>query len=304
LLNEGGTATLLAGQAACLAAALLWAVAVTLFRRPIEVHGARTINTGKCLLAAVLQGLTVLLLGQAGALTAAPLRSTALIVLSGLIGLVLGDTALFGAVARIGVHRTLLLQTLAPVFAAVVALAWQGEVLTDRQMAGTVLVLAGIALVVAPQRGAGRVNSGLAAGFTLAVIAAFGQGAGVVLAKEGMQEYPYIAASFLRLAAAAAGLFLLEALMGRSGRLVHLARDGAAMIRSVPATLLGTYLALFLMMAGIALAPASAVATVLLGTSPVFSLFLEAAVEKKRITARGAIGTLLAVAGVGVLSVM
>jgi drug/metabolite transporter (DMT)-like permease len=56
------------------------------------------------------------------------------------------------------------------------------------------------------------------------------------------------------------------------------------------------------MMAGVALAPAP-VAAVLLGTSPVFSLFLEAVVEKRPVTARGLLGTLLAVAGVGVLSI-
>jgi drug/metabolite transporter (DMT)-like permease len=310
-----GWAILLGGQAACLAAASLWAVAVGLFRRPIQKYGARSINLAKCLLAAALQGVTVWILGQTGALFAAPGRSLIFIAISGLVGLVLGDTALFAAVARIGAHRTLLLQTLAPVFTAVIALVWQGELLSLPQAAGGLLILTGIGVVVAPakatregQNGSAPASSrtaivagGVALGYVVGVIAAFGQGAGVVLAKVGMLDLPVVAASFLRLGAAALGLLVLEAVTGRLGTLRRLVRDGACLTRAVPATLLGTYLALFLMMAGVAYAPAS-VAAVLLGTSPVFSLFLEAAFNKNPITARGLVGTLLSVAGVAVLS--
>ena len=59
--------------------------------------------------------------------------------------------------------------------------------------------------------------------------------------------------------------------------------------------------ALILMMIGVSLAPAS-IAAVLLSTSPIFSLFLEAIVDKRRITGRALAGTLLAVGGVAVLT--
>ena len=52
---------------------------------------------------------------------------------------------------------------------------------------------------------------------------------------------------------------------------------------------------------GLSLAPA-AIAAVLLSTPPVFSLFIEAFVEKRPITLNGLAGTLLAVIGVAVLS--
>ena len=46
----------LLGQLACLGAALLWAIALTIFRRPIELYGARRVNLAKCSLAATFQG--------------------------------------------------------------------------------------------------------------------------------------------------------------------------------------------------------------------------------------------------------
>ena len=293
----------LAGQAACLSAALLWAIAVSLFRRPIEKYGAPTVNLAKCLVATLLQCITVWALGLGDTLWSAPAGGVALLAASGVVGLTLGDTALFGAVARIGVHRSLLLQTLSPLFAAIIAYLWLGERTTMQQAAGALLILAGIALVVAP-RGAGEISkaaSGAGWGLLLGLIAAFGQGSGLVLAKVGMGEIHILAASCLRLGAAAIGLALIGLLAGRFGRLRKLSLDRPALGRTLPAIFLGTYLALFLMMAGIAHAPA-AVAAVLLATPPVFSLFIEAYVDKQPIRLNGLAGTLLAVAGVALLS--
>lgn len=306
----------LAGEVACLGAALLWAVSLTIFRRAIAEHGARTINLAKCGVAAVLQGATVGAVGLAPALAAASTTSLWWLVASGVIGLVVGDTALFGAVARIGVHRALLLQTLSPVVAAVLALVWHGERPTPLDAAGSAVVLCAVALVVAPRRPRPRVVPGTTlvldaagplasaatgTGLLLGAVAATCQGAGVVLAKAGMVDVPPMLASFVRLAAAAAGLVLVAAVGGRLGRLAVLARSPLALRRVVPATLLGTYLALFMMMAGVAMAPA-AVAAVLLATGPVFSLVIERLVDATPITARGLAGTLLALAGVAVLA--
>jgi len=288
------------GEAICLGTALLWAVAVSMFRGPVVAYGARSVNLAKCTLGAILQGLTVLALGQAGALFGASSGAVWALVISGVVGLTVGDTALFSAVARLGVHRTLLLQTLSPVFAAVIALVWRDELPTAVQMAGAAVILAGVAVVVAPGR-ARPASTPLLAGVLLGSLAAFCQGAGVVLAKAGMAEMPVVAASFLRLAAAAVGLFVLAAALRQFGRFGRLVVAPMMIKRVVPATLLGTYLALFLMMLGIALAPA-AIAATLLSVSPIYGLFIDAFVHKRRVTLRGLAGTMIAVCGVAILT--
>jgi len=297
----------LAGEAACLGAAFLWAVSVILFRRPIQQFGARSVNLTKCLIASILQGLTVLWLGQMHTLWAAPGHELLFLTASGLIGLVIGDTALFGCVARIGPHRAMLLQTQVPIFTVLIAAFWPGESPTAPQAGGAALILAGVAIVVSPEglfsRSARGRRSGSwdMLGVGLGTLAALGQAGGLVLADAGMTTIPAMPASFLRLGAAAVGLAVLGIATGRLTRTRDLFGSARAMARVVPPTLLGTYIALFLMMAGVALASAS-IAAVLLSTSPIFSLFLEAIQERKRISARGLIGTLLAVAGVVVLT--
>jgi len=306
------TLALWTGHAACLGAALLWALALNLFRGPIEQFGPRSVNTAKCVLAGALQVATVLALGQAGALGSASARSLVFIAVSGIVGISIGDTALFAAVPRIGVHRTLLLQTTSPVFTALIAVPVQGERLSLTQLLGALITLAGVAVVVAPSRSPGgerarasgsKLRRWVLGGVALGTLSALAQAIGIVLAKEGMAEVPVLASSALRLSTAALGLVVVAMVSGGLGGLRATLGGAQALRRIVPATLLGAYLAVFLMMAGIALAPAS-VAAVLLTTSPVFSLIFEAAVFRRAVTAKDVVGTLAAIAGVVILTLV
>ena len=288
------------GELSCLGAALLWAVAVQLFAAPISRHGARVVNLFKCTFATVLLGLTLVVLGGWGAFGTASRGDLALVALSGIVGLTVGDTALFAAVNRIGPHRSLLLQTMAPVFA--IAMAWPlGERMSIWQIVGSAVILAGVVIVLTGSRDSstghrGRMGVGLAVG----LMAALGQGAGVVIAKMGMTSVPVLPATFLRLGVGAVGLIVIALVVGGLGRAVRGLSDRKTFPRMAMASFFGTYLAMLLMMAGVAWASAS-VAAVLLSTPPIFSLGVQSVVERRPPSARGLIGTVIAVAGVSLL---
>lgn len=292
-------AALLLGELACLGAALCWAVAVALFRKPIAEQGAITVNFGKNTIAAVLLGATALFLGQLAALAEAPGAAIGALVLSGLLGLTLGDSALFLAVQRLGAHRALLFQTLAPIFAALFSFLLTGELITGVQAAGVVLVLAGVAVVVAPARGEDRQPLAWA-GMALAATSAFGQGTGIALTKTAMAVVPVFAASFVRQASAVAGLVVVLAFQQRLRHSLGVFGSGKRFLPILLPAVLSAYIGFALMMTGISRAPAS-VAAVLLAVTPVFSLFLDAATGYGKITWRGLLGTVVAVAGVAVL---
>jgi drug/metabolite transporter (DMT)-like permease len=278
----------------------MWAVAVVLFRGPIAAWGARTANLVKCLVATVLLTLTLPLFDGLAAFSAVPGVDLALIALSGVVGLTLGDTALFAAVARIGAHRTLVLQTSAPIFAGLLAAA-AGERLSHHELVGAAVIFGGVTLVVVSGNGEGtQTRRAALSGIALALLGAFGQGAGVVLAKEGLDTIATMPATLLRLAAGTAGLLLAGVFNKRDHRLRDAFADRASMRRMIPATLMGTYLALLLMMAGVAMAPAT-VAAVLLATSPIFSLVIVAVADRRLPTLLAVIGTLIAVIGVAIL---
>jgi drug/metabolite transporter (DMT)-like permease len=288
------------GELACLGAAALWAFTVAMFRRPIDRHGARAINLAKCLIATVLLGGTTWVLGYGPALRSAAGGDLRLIGISGLAGLTLGDTALFASVRALGPYRALLLQTLAPVFTAVLAAVFQGERLGAGRLLGVGVTALGVVLVVAKHSvpAATRRRGGVAFG----LLAALGQASGIVLAKAGMESIPFLPASFLRMGIAAAGLVGIGIVDGRVVRCVRAMSDGDTLSRVVPAAFLGSYVGIALMMAGVAAAPA-AVAAVLLSTTPVFSLFIDVARGQERLTVRNVCGTLLALGGVALLTV-
>jgi drug/metabolite transporter (DMT)-like permease len=295
----------LLGTATCLLAAALWAVAVMMFRRPIARLGAPVVNLAKCLVATVLLAITALALGSWRVLIDAAPEHLGWLVLSGLVGMTFGDTALFAAVNRIGAHRSLLLLTLAPLFTAMLAAVLTGERLSPREIIGGLTILGGVILVVterAERNGTAPVPRGVAvAGVLLGLLGALGQGSGVVFAKQGMSAIPVLPATLFRLAAATIGLIVVVRVMNGSSAVMAWTRERAAWREVVPATIVGTYLAMLLMMAGIAMAPAS-IAAVLVSTTPVFSLVLEAVDRRRWPSAIGVIGTLVAIGGVVVLS--
>lgn len=287
------------GILSSLLAAFGWAFAVSLFRKPILQHGAHAINLAKCTIAAILLGITVLIAGQGGLLFASLGWDWWTLVLSGVIGLTIGDTALFRAVVTLGPPKTLLLQTTVPMFTAVIAAVWMAERPTPAQIVGGVLVMAGVFIVIGEKPGGGwrRVPwSGVAAGMVYAIC----QAISIVMSKAGMESYPILAASFLRIGAAALGLMLLVPFLGslrRIAALVH-APDRR---RIFGASFLGTYISILLMMAGVRFAPAT-LAAVLLSTTPIFSLFVDARMTGEPIRGRGIAGTVLAVIGVAVIT--
>lgn len=287
------------GEAASLSAALLWAFAVSLFRPAIRVYGARSVNLAKCTIAAVALGVTAVLAGQAEWLFGARGNTWWILVISGVIGLSIGDTALFRAVGELGPPRTLLLQSLVPLFTAAMAAVWLEEWPRTREWIGAAIVLAGVLWVVAEgaDRGWRLVPW---TGLAFATLSALCQATGIVMSKFGMQEVPILAASFLRIAAAALGLWLWLPLTGGGGRVARLVKEGAAP-RVTAASLIGTYLAILLMMAGVAFTPA-AVASVLLSTTPIFSLFIDAAMNRRPVSLRGVVGAATAVLGVAVMT--
>ncbi|MCD4748396.1 MAG: DMT family transporter [Thermoanaerobaculales bacterium] len=289
------------GEAACLGAALLWAGSLQLFAGPIARHGARAVNLFKCTFATVLLGLTLLATGGWSAMEGASGVNLLLVALSGIVGLTIGDTALFGAVNRIGTHRSLLLQTTAPVFA--VGLAWPlGERLNTGQWVGALVIFLGVVIVLSGDHTvASDTGSRRGIGVIIGLVAALGQGAGVVIAKAGMATVPVLPATFVRLGVGALGLIFIALATSGLGRTIQACSDRSSLPRLAIASLFGTYLAMLLMMTGVAWAPAS-VAAVLLATPPIFSLILESVIGRRWPSARGLAGTVIAVIGVALLA--
>lgn len=293
----------LGGEVAALSGALLWAAASVLYRRAGEQIAPRELNLLKGLLGAALLALTAWAL-RTPFPTAQP-WAIGLLLLSGALGIGLGDTAYFQALNDLGARQALLIEVLAPPAAALLAWAALGETLGAAAWAGIALTAAGVAWVVTErgEKGAGALRRPhRARGIGAGLVAALAQAGGAVLSRaalDGTQVSPLWSA-VLRLAAGAAVLLVWLAAARRPlGGLPVGAGRRRLWATVVGAILLGTYLALWLQQVSLQLVPAG-IAQTLFATSPLFVLPL-AAWSGERVSPRAVLGAIVALGGVALL---
>lgn len=310
------------GEAAALGAAFCWAVGSHLWGRigrSADIP-AGALNLGKCATAAVVFAVTGLVIGGR-VLPHLPARPMAWLAVSGVIGLTLGDSAYFGAMAILGVRRALLLLSTAPVFAAIGGALWLHEPPERYQIVAIAAVLAGVAIVVnerhesevpaigptpilaAAEPPPAREAAPVLLGVLLGLGSAVGQAGGSLTSRVAMAEG--VSALDTALVRLPAGLLGIVVLAGASGRLVPwtrvLARPRLLGAIAV-AAFVGTYLGIWLSQLAIGRSSSTAVASTLLATSPIFALPLGRWLNAERLTRRALVGTLLACAGLAGLT--
>lgn len=156
--------------------ALLFAWSVSCARQSTHHHGPNVANAGRILVALVCIGIWVLLSGRD---YIAP--GWEWLVLSGALGLGLGDVALFNALPRIGPALTILImQCLAAPFALAIEYLMLGTTIHWLQAVAATVILAGVAVALgAPPEGSSDRRE-RRIGIALGVLAAFGQACGAV----------------------------------------------------------------------------------------------------------------------------
>lgn len=290
------------GIVAGLSSCALWAWSATNFQGGVQRYGAFTCNLFKTVVACLFFGVTVLMklaLGDAGV---GPAKDAAMLALSGFVGMALGDWALLAAMGRVGVRQAMLIHGTSPLFLLVWSLAGPGELLTAQQIIGVLLVIAGVGAVTWMQ---GRDEKERAAGFglgiTFGLLAALGQAAGIVIAKDALPSFHPLTASGTRLAGALAGLLLVQALRLRLPRSI-----AALKVKELWRTLtlpafVGTYLGIILMMIAIDRTP-EAVSGALLSTTPLFVIPCAIFMLGEHFQSKVLVGTAIAVAGIIAIS--
>ncbi len=305
------------GELAALGAAFLWAVASIIFA-DITIHiKAINLNLIKGLLACVFMIALLLsgsLLGAAeirlGSLFAISGQKLLLLVASGMIGIGIGDTAYFACLRRIGPQKGLMLESVAPVIAALLAIALFSEYLPFSAWIGILLTTIGVILVIRLSRSPLHYASSVV-GILFGLAAATAQAAGVVLSRMALADGDVdpLASSLLRLAA---GLFILTLWLrvrsclskdaskhqpiGRAIVLISAQRLAGKMLLAV---FIGTFCAIWLQQVSLRYTSAG-VAQTMLAACPLFAMLIGVFQGQKQ--AAGVwLGLSLGLLGIGLL---
>jgi drug/metabolite transporter (DMT)-like permease len=297
------------GELAGLSAAALWACASVFYGR--TRLSAWQINFGKNFIAAVILCLHLAIVtGLAGQSMFAADRNTWLLLsVSSIVGIIIGDTFYFRSLQILGPQRALIVSMTSPVFATVVGWVVLKESLSLLSLTGIATTLAGVAVVIS-ERGAaseipghfpGTLSRGIAMGL-LAAICNAGGGTFNRLGTHGSESWNAsgcdpLEATVIRVCIASA-LSIVAAVV--TGTLMSTARQSfapSALRNYLPAVICGPWLGIW--MSQIAYKNSFlAVTLTLTCTTPLFVMPILRIMYGTRITLRGILGALMALAGV------
>ncbi|WP_240485137.1 DMT family transporter [Aestuariibacter salexigens] len=285
------------GELAALTTALCWAVAARMFRILGKSFSPLSLNFWKGLVAAGMLLVVTQFIAEPVVLS----RTDMLwLLLSGVIGIGLGDTFFFQALNKIGDSQSILIaETLAPIATALLAMAWIGEWLTWQQWLGVALVLFSVDVIIKIQKRE-QMHLFALSGYVYAALAALCQAIGAVVSRDVLTRTGIDAftASQYRLWGGMAIIVVLM-VVTRQRWLPQAAEKQKVWLMFAGATIIGTFAALYLQMVAFTYTKAAIVQT-LFATSVVLSL-LVAKILGEYVDRRTLGWSLLALSGVAIL---
>jgi drug/metabolite transporter (DMT)-like permease len=290
-------------ELAALGAAICWALSSLISAGPAGHLGSLAFNRIRQAFVAALLAVYVLASGTWSELTVAIVGP---LLLSGLIGIFLGDTLLFAALNRIGPRRSGIVFALNAPIAAVLGFLMLGETLPLKAVAGILLTASGVILAILFGKRPSNshvweaVKGPLWIGVALGLGAATGQAVGSIVAKPIMASgTDPLLASMLRVGTAAVCLSVLMALpipaVKARGPLT-LKVVAMTVLTGIVAMAIGMTLLLFALSGG-----EVGIVSTLSATSPVIVLPMLWAVTGERPAAGAWVGAALVVIGMALI---
>ena len=285
-----------AGEALSVIAAILWALALVLFRRSGEQVHPIALNLFKDVLALLLYLPTVYIAGET-IFHPVPAGDYWLMAVSGAIGIGIGDTLLFYSLNMLGASAYALVSAMYSPVIILLSFSFIGERLTGLQLAGALLIVTSVLEAARRQQGADAPPRRTQLwGMLLGILGVTAMGIGVVMIKPLLDTSPIFWAVEIRLFGGVAVLGLIVALHPGRKQILR-----SLLVRShrgvtVWGSVIGGYLAMAAWLGGIKLTQAS-IASALNQTYIVFTLIFAALILRERITPMRVVAILTALIG-------
>jgi len=284
------------GEFFALSSALVWALAVILFRRSGETLPAFELNLFKNLFGLVLMIPTILLVDGLG-LPDYTSTELLLVFASGLFGIAVADTWYLKALNMMGASRTGIVSSLFSPFVILLSAIFLGERLVSWQWLGFLFVMSGVLLVTWRSHRSAVDKDDVKKGVMYGVGAVFMMAVGVVMVKEILETGSFLWTIELRIVGGVSGMLIYMLVSAQWQSVKQNFRKPQPWGTVVFAAFLGAYFALILWLAGYKLIDAS-VASVLNETNVAFIVFLAWLMLGEQINRRKLAGLGLTLVGV------
>ncbi len=289
------------GELSALSASILWSISPYVFSAVVNRVGSFNLNISRLILSSFLIFSTCLAFGIS-------LETNTLqlfyLVLSGVVGLVLGDTFLFKSLKEIGPRYTMILMSSNPAFGAIIAYYTFREVITFIGILGMIVTFFGICLVIYQQ------NSSEATQFTITrkgiifgLLASIGQAGGLILTKYAflVDNIHPLSATFYRIFPS----FVILGLIGLLKRRLNCKSLGLLfkkkiLILLIIGSIIGPYLGITFSFIAVTHVHVGIAATIM-SLQPVLMLPISKYIHQEKLSLQSIIGAFLAVLGIALL---
>ena len=298
------------GELISIGVAFSWTATALLSEYGSKRMGNLTLNLMRMVITLVFSGILFWIMTGSPLPAQASNEAYMWMMLSGLVGYVIGDFCLFQCYIIIGSKFGQLFMTLAPITAAVMAWFTLGQQIRPTAMLAMLVTLAGIAISVLGRGDNHKLSLKLPlAGVLFAIGAAVCQGVGLVLSKIGMNHYeaslttdlagwmlPFHA-NFFRCIAGTIGFTVLMALREGFAPLSKGVKDRKGVTTALLTTIFGPFVGVGASLLAVQYT-AAGIASTLMALTPIIIILPAWWLFKQPITAKSLLGALISVIGV------
>ena len=294
----------LLGEICSLSSAVLWAIAVILFKKSGERIHPVALNLFKTVMAFGLYIPTMLALGEKIFLPV-PGKEYALFIASGMIGIGLADVLFFLSLNKLGAGLNAVIGCLYSPTIIALSVIFLGEKMAPVQYVGVALVVGAVLFVSTPKSRPAISPADFWTGTLFGILSMIFMGIGIVMIKPKLDSTPVLWAIETRLCGAILSMLFVLYIFPDRRKIIKSLLEGTRDIYTIAGSFVGNYLALVVWIAGMKYTLAS-ISAALNQTSNLFVFVFAAIFLKEKITAGragsiilGIIGALLVILGTG-----
>jgi drug/metabolite transporter (DMT)-like permease len=284
------------GEYFALATAVVWGIAVVLFKKSGESVHPIALNLFKNFLAIALFIPTIYIFGESLFIKAS-ISNYSLILLSGVMGISLADTFYFIALNSVGAGITAIIACLYSPFIIVLSMIFLGERLAASQLLGAVLIITAVIIATYTKEKSRYSKSNLIRGVTFGALGTMMNAVAVVMIKPILNASPLVWVSTYRILGGIIGLLIIFIFLKKRKDILSTLKIRGSWAFTITGSFLGAYLSMFLWLAGMKFTLTS-IAAALNQTSTIFIYLFAILFLNEKLSFRKVLGVGLAVIGV------
>ncbi|QMS85821.1 DMT family transporter [Candidatus Xianfuyuplasma coldseepsis] len=221
-------------------------------------------------------------------------------LLSGVIGFVIGDYFLFQAFVDVGGRISLVIYSMVPPITAILGLLYFDEYLSVQNIIGMTITIAAIILVVIYKEEDHERHPHRMRGALFAMIGAVAQAVGLLFSKIGMGDYSAFAATQIRIIAAIVGFALIITMQRRWPNIKQAFFNKRALVFIIIGSIFGPFLGVSSSLLALQYTSLG-IATTISQMNIIFIIPFSLILFKERVNAIEIIGSIVALIGVSLL---